>query len=361
MQASKAYKGAPIWKTVIGAQITSPPAVFRLEGESTDRVLFGYGGRSSSVGGVICLNADSGALLWRFEVGAGVEGGVALQGKCAVFGDQNGVATCVDAKTGELVWKVPLVGRISAEPAIANGLVFVGTSSGQLTCLNVTSGRIQQQSQIHSELVRTNSLHIAQEPRRRTPPVRGELYRLMSTHFSSDDLRQICFELSWSYDDIQGSSHKAKIRHLIELAEQHECVDDLLDVCRRERPNVKWYANLDQTPTSALTKDSSKRQAPGIASVASPLWLSHALFASLDGGMYLFDAGTGEVDQMYDTGAPVYCAPLVTSQSSTYGRSDTRVLLSSQAGELVHLQLRPQQLLWRVTASRAVSVAVRDI
>jgi hypothetical protein len=77
----------------------------------------------------------------------------------------------------------------------------------------------------------------------------------MTTVFSAEDLRTLCFELNLDYDDLPSGGRKDKARELILLCERTGRLDDLLALCRRKRPNFDWDA-LSPQPTDSVGKES---------------------------------------------------------------------------------------------------------
>jgi outer membrane protein assembly factor BamB len=67
------------------------------------------GGRvyvGESVGhGLVCLNADSGQVLWRFPTDARIDGPPRIARGRVVFGSRDGNVYCLDAADGQLAWR----------------------------------------------------------------------------------------------------------------------------------------------------------------------------------------------------------------------------------------------------------------
>lgn len=158
--------GAPVWKRDLGAPVGN--GLSALGAKIYVPLLSG----TKTRGGVACLDAKSGAVLWRFETGAAclpapAVGATLAQGKgVRVFvAADNGSVFCLDANSGQRLWKVfvrPLT--VSARTATARtasakneavvlrsepllkvyrwgARLFVGGNDGALRCLDARQGR----------------------------------------------------------------------------------------------------------------------------------------------------------------------------------------------------------------------------
>lgn len=71
------------------------------------------------------------------------------------------------------------------------------------------------------------------------------LREILSTRFSEDDLRTLCFDLDFvEYDDLPGQGRGNKARELVAFAERHDKVAQLVDAGQRLRPDVPWEGVL---------------------------------------------------------------------------------------------------------------------
>lgn len=73
---------------------------------------------------------------------------------------------------------------------------------------------------------------------------RVSLHKLLSEYFSLEELRTICFYLYVDWDNLPGPEKSSKARELILHLERRggDAVQDLIMVCKRERPKVDWPA-----------------------------------------------------------------------------------------------------------------------
>lgn len=95
-----------------------------------DRVVFGTRGNQ-----VICLNRDTGELLWKLATKRSVEGSTLVVGRRVYVGDATGQLLVVDLESGKLLQSVELSGGITSAPALAGDRLIVTTQEGIVYCL----------------------------------------------------------------------------------------------------------------------------------------------------------------------------------------------------------------------------------
>jgi outer membrane protein assembly factor BamB len=86
-------------------------------------VLYTGSGRGDSH--VYALDASTGALLWKYQTGDGVDPSPAVANGIVYAGSYDGNLYALDANSGTLVWQYP-TGLDFPSPAVANGVVYVG-------------------------------------------------------------------------------------------------------------------------------------------------------------------------------------------------------------------------------------------
>lgn len=69
---------------------------------------------------------------------------------------------------------------------------------------------------------------------------RNQLRKLMSQHFNTEELRDLCFTLGIEYENLGSDTKSGKIRELIAYCQRHACLGSLLNTCRQLRPHVQW-------------------------------------------------------------------------------------------------------------------------
>jgi outer membrane protein assembly factor BamB len=118
-----------LWATSVGGHLRGGSAVLadgRLYVPVVDLA-------DGSGGGVVALDARTGAVLWERRTGWSVHNAPAVADGIVVFGSAEGVVHAVDAATGAAIWSLDLgeglsemVSWLYAAPTIADGIVYIG-------------------------------------------------------------------------------------------------------------------------------------------------------------------------------------------------------------------------------------------
>lgn len=66
------------------------------------------------------------------------------------------------------------------------------------------------------------------------------LYPLIVEVFNDDELRDLCIDLKFDYEDLPPVGKSGKIRELILLFEKNGRIPDLINACKKERPAENW-------------------------------------------------------------------------------------------------------------------------
>lgn len=68
---------------------------------------------------------------------------------------------------------------------------------------------------------------------------RAELREEITAHFNSEELRTLCFDMNIDYENLGGEGKAGKVRELIAYCERHGRIDELVEICRQLRPQIK--------------------------------------------------------------------------------------------------------------------------
>jgi hypothetical protein len=82
-----------------------------------------------------------------------------------------------------------------------------------------------------------------------------EFRGLVTKHFSSEELKTLCFDLKIDFDSLSGEGHSAQVREFIAYMIRHGRVKELSDVLSKLRPQIPWPA-LQFLDTALLTEES---------------------------------------------------------------------------------------------------------
>lgn len=77
-------------------------------------------------------------------------------------------------------------------------------------------------------------------PQKSTTEQKSTLHKQMIDSFDDEDIRKICFELNVVYENLSGDILSAKIRALITYMDNRGRLEELVDICQQERPNLTW-------------------------------------------------------------------------------------------------------------------------
>ncbi|WP_224337506.1 PQQ-binding-like beta-propeller repeat protein [Haloprofundus halobius] len=94
-------------------------------------------------GGVYALDADTGALRWRYEAGDGVISSPAIVDGTVYVGSSDTTMAALDADTGETRWRRETGGPIMSSPVRVDDRVVFGNVSGELYSLAAADGSVQ--------------------------------------------------------------------------------------------------------------------------------------------------------------------------------------------------------------------------
>lgn len=130
LYAINASTGAKIWNYSINGNIGSSPTVY------DGRIFF-----NADFGGVYCLNATIGTLIWKTSgANSFAYSSVAVANGRVFVGDSIGKFYCFNASTGLSIWNFTNIAAVWSSPAVADGKVFFGTENGRVYSLNEATG-----------------------------------------------------------------------------------------------------------------------------------------------------------------------------------------------------------------------------
>jgi len=105
---------------------------------------------------LVCLDLESGARKWSFRSSAPPKlfywtSSPVVTGNRAYFGGLDGIAYAVDARSGKLIWKTDLGARVATSIASRGRDIYVGTANRHLYRLDADSGKVLADLAVEAE------------------------------------------------------------------------------------------------------------------------------------------------------------------------------------------------------------------
>ncbi len=88
-----------------------------------------------------------------------------------------------------------------------------------------------------------------------------KLKQQIEYHFSKSEIKEICFELNLNLDTFSNKENTKTsiIIDLISYLERHNKTPDLINVCKKLRPNFNWDASLQENNTKPHKKSADQK------------------------------------------------------------------------------------------------------
>jgi outer membrane protein assembly factor BamB len=146
-----AATGQPLWRVPANLRSFGPPLAAGKHvcyGLGTGNLtLDTEGDEQTPAGTVVCLNADDGKEVWRYDLTRSVHTELAADAFSVYATSRDGSVHCLDRRTGKLRWKTGLGATITAGPAVATAggmpvAVYAVSTEGLMACLNPHTGRV---------------------------------------------------------------------------------------------------------------------------------------------------------------------------------------------------------------------------
>jgi outer membrane protein assembly factor BamB len=138
--------GKVLWRESTDLPAWGSPAVYG------GHVFFGLGnGRidkpppapEKPAGAVVCADAATGDVVWRYQAGDVVLCRLAVDKHRVCFGCRDGCCYALDRLSGELCWKTDLGSPVIGRPALAGPHVWAVSSGGRVARLDAQTGAIE--------------------------------------------------------------------------------------------------------------------------------------------------------------------------------------------------------------------------
>ena len=127
--ALNADTGALVWKFNTKGPIYSSPVI------ADGKVYIGSDDKN-----LYCLNASTGAKLWSYPTGDAISSSPAVVNGLVYFGSLDHWVYALDAQNGTKIWSFETGSGVHSSPAIADGKVYIGSYDKKVYCLNAGTG-----------------------------------------------------------------------------------------------------------------------------------------------------------------------------------------------------------------------------
>jgi outer membrane protein assembly factor BamB len=143
--------GKELWRTPVAVRSFGTPLVLgnrACYGLGTGNLTLDLeGDEKTPAGAVVCVEADAGKEVWRYELGRSVHTPLAADAFSVYATSRDGAVHCLDRRTGKLRWKTGVGATITAGPAVATAggypvAVYAVSTDGMMVCLNPQSGKV---------------------------------------------------------------------------------------------------------------------------------------------------------------------------------------------------------------------------
>ncbi|MDD7804660.1 MAG: outer membrane protein assembly factor BamB [Endozoicomonas sp. (ex Botrylloides leachii)] len=124
-----------VWSKTIGKGVGSGYATLR---PAIDNNVIYVAGAE---GTVFALDATTGKVKWKVDLGVPVGGGVTVSAQKVLLGTLNGEVIALNQDNGSVLWKARVSSEVLSVPVIDNNFVIVKSLDDQVTALNATTGK----------------------------------------------------------------------------------------------------------------------------------------------------------------------------------------------------------------------------
>ena len=155
--ALDAATGDVVWRRELGRCIASSPAVDGVV------VIVGVMGTPASCDEdvpsfVVALDRRDGRTRWLFRTGGPVESSPLVVGRLVVVGSWDGSVFALDAASGRIRWRFATHGPVKGGAALARGIVFAGSYDGFVYALDAGNGNIRWKADAGGRIYATPSV-----------------------------------------------------------------------------------------------------------------------------------------------------------------------------------------------------------
>lgn len=67
-----------------------------------------------------------------------------------------------------------------------------------------------------------------------------ELRDILANRFNTNELKKLCFDLDFDYEDLPGQGKSSKAQELVDYCKRRSRIPELIKVGQRQRPDIGW-------------------------------------------------------------------------------------------------------------------------
>ena len=313
----------------------------------------------SSGGAVYCLDADSGADLWRYDTPVQIFSSPTVAGGRVYVGegfhqDANCHLHCLDANNGRLIWTFKTTSHVESTPFVSQGKVYVGAGDDGVYCLDALEGQVIW----HYPSIHVDVSPVVWQGKVYFGTGYGE-YRIYAVDANSGSeiwSKRVDYP-AWGSPSVDGDTvffglgngnfiESAKVpkgrvtAHNAETGAQiweYEAEDSVLTAVAY-RNGLVYFGSRDGSVYALNAADGALDWKVDIGStvVSSPAVTKDSVYVGADNGViYRIGADSGQVVWQFDTdrmtgGAPIYSSPAIANGKLYIGLRDYLLCLGGE-------------------------------
>ncbi len=316
------------WAVQIGQSVVATPVV------ADSRVYIG-----TEEGRFVCLDLDTGRLLWEYKAADTIQGAACVTQDAVVFGSGDGILQSLKVSSGKLNWKYETEGEILAGANLYHSekdqadYVLIGSYDNYLHCVNLITGKAKWKYETENYVNGAAGVH------------KGNIY------FGGCDAQIYCIDaetgkIGVSMDAENYIANSIVVSDDVAYVAHHGNRVAAFDLTAKKRlwefgeRDFPFLASPAVTKTSVYSAGKDKRLyrinksngkgiwefKTGAGIESSPVVSGDVVFVgSGDGNLYAVDVNTGKEQWSYDVGESIRSSPAISDGKIVIGCDDGKI------------------------------------